>query len=172
MSRFRSAGGDWKLLRAVTAGMSGAEVDFHWTEPGGSSAPYWDRMAIVSEYAALSLRIAQEIGVQWLILRHGSSTSGPFRETARSRIRALMRSADATPLIVRKDCIQHHSVFVARIRTSAGTKPVCPCGSADAKVVEPGELGRFRCRSCKSDFGWFTARRGELEALRAGSAEA
>ncbi len=43
-------------------------------------------------------------------------TDGETQTTARSVIRGLMRSKAATPYIVRNQCIQHHSCFVAAIR--------------------------------------------------------
>lgn len=164
MSSFRGAGGDWKALRTLAAQSTGAEIDFHWHEPGGTSVPYRERMQKVHAYALTTLRIAQERGVRWLILRHGSSTSGPGRETARSVIRGLMRSSDATPYIVRKECVQHASVFLARVRIANDGNLVCSCGSAAKKAIV-GALGRFRCAQCHAEFGWFTAHEVELQRV-------
>lgn len=60
-----------------------------------------------------ALKKAFDEGFDSIIFEHGSSTSGPGKTTARSQIRSLMRSKEATPYIDRKRCIQHDSVFVA-----------------------------------------------------------
>jgi hypothetical protein len=59
---------------------------------------------------------AQKCGAEWLLIRHGSSTSGPGKRTARSVVRGIMRSPAATPFIVRRDCVQHEQVFLARMQ--------------------------------------------------------
>jgi hypothetical protein len=52
---------------------------------------------------------------------HGWHTSRVGRTTARSVVRGFMRSKGATSLIERKHCIQHQTVFVAKIRPLSAT---------------------------------------------------
>jgi hypothetical protein len=68
-----------------------------------------------------AIREAYTRGVPYVLLVHGNSTSRPGKTTQRSMIRSLMRSKDATPYIVRSECIQHHTVFVAKIRSPKTT---------------------------------------------------
>ena len=51
-----------------------------------------------------------------VMIIHGKSTSRRGKTTARSQVRNFMRSKHATPLIDRKACIQHDTVFVAKLR--------------------------------------------------------
>jgi hypothetical protein len=68
---------------------------------------------------AAELREALESGQQYVLFVHGCSTSlGWSGTTARSVVRSFMRSAEATPLIVRKDCLQGDTVFLARLRSA------------------------------------------------------
>jgi hypothetical protein len=74
-------------------------------------------MSKVANIVESSLRRAQEQGCSHVMFIHGWSTSlGWKRTTARSVVRGFMRSKKATPLIERKSCIQHDSVFVAKVR--------------------------------------------------------
>jgi hypothetical protein len=59
---------------------------------------------------------AQRNGRSHIMFIHGSSTSRPGQTTARSQVRKFMRSSAATPFIERKHCIQHDTVFVAKLR--------------------------------------------------------
>ena len=104
------------------------EVDFHHS--GESYSGHYDDMIwSVYDEALDALREAQEDGAGYILFRHGSSTSyGRKQRTARSMVRRAMQSPTATPYILRRDCIQHDSVFVAAIRprnasaaTSSGT---------------------------------------------------
>lgn len=92
------------------------EVDFHPVEGEQNRMPYDMRMAEVYDTSLEALECAHEHGVKWVLFRHGSSTSHQGTTTSRSQVRKLMRSSEATPFIIRKDCIQHYSVFVAAIR--------------------------------------------------------
>jgi hypothetical protein len=48
---------------------------------------------------------------------HGWSTSMGWKTTtARSQVRSFMRSKEATALIDRARCIQHETVFIAKVR--------------------------------------------------------
>jgi hypothetical protein len=44
--------------------------------------------------------------------------SRPGKTTARSVVRGFMRSKEATPFVVKVDCIQHNTVFIAKIRSA------------------------------------------------------
>ena len=92
------------------------EVDFHWSDEGPHN--YWESMEQVKSVALSVIKSAYESGeVKYVLFTHGWSTSQRGRTTARSQVRSVMRSKDATPFIDRKLCIQHNSVFVAAIRT-------------------------------------------------------
>ena len=56
--------------------------------------------------------------------------------TARSQVRSFMRSKDATPLIDRRGCIQHETVFVAKLRSTDATKPLA------MDVIDRPAMGR------------------------------
>jgi len=72
---------------------------------------------LLEETALAALKEAYEHGVRYVLFTHGWSTSEGWRQTtARSVVRTLMRSRAATPYIVRRECIQHNSAFVAAIR--------------------------------------------------------
>jgi hypothetical protein len=70
----------------------------------------------VHSEALNALKLAQENGAKYIIFTHAWSTSRLGKTTARSVVRSLMRSPEATPYIVRRDCVQHDTVFVAAIR--------------------------------------------------------
>jgi hypothetical protein len=109
---FTQVTGDWTRLRQFP---DLVEVDFHrgrrdpWT-------PYENVMADVHEQAFQAIKQAYETGKQYVLFTHGRSTSRPGQGTARSVIRKLMRSKNATPYIDRRRCQQHESVFLAGIR--------------------------------------------------------
>jgi len=73
-------------------------------------------MAAVYSDALEALKNAQLNKLDYVVFTHGWSTSRPGTITSRSHVRKLMRSREATPYIIRRNCIQHHSVFVAAIR--------------------------------------------------------
>ncbi len=91
------------------------EVDFHPQE-GGNGLPYWERMEEASSRTISALREAQKAGKQYVLFTHGSSTSHRGKTTCRSQVRSVMRSKEATALIMRGACIQQDSVFLAAIR--------------------------------------------------------
>ena len=95
------------------------EVDFHYSELGPRNIPYWEAMQDVHDTALQALKDSQMQGRNFLLFIHGWSTSGPFRKTSRSVVRRLIRSPIATPFIIRRQCIQHESVFVVCIRPLA-----------------------------------------------------
>lgn len=112
--------GDWTQYRKLPGLV---EVDFHYSDFGERDIPYWEAMDNIRATALDALKSAFEEGKSFVLFTHGSSTSGPGQTTARSQVRGLMKSPDATPYIVRKKCIQHESVFVAAIRPAPGRSP-------------------------------------------------
>jgi hypothetical protein len=118
--------GNWVLYRARFGLLDDDEVDLHF----GRRDPAWKRydevMADVELRVRESLRRAQEGERPYVMFVHGYSTSRPGQTTARSVVRGFMRSPEATPFIVRSECIQHPTVFVAKIKpraTNAGDGP-------------------------------------------------
>lgn len=108
--------GNWTEYRKLPGKV--LERDFHdgrreWGEL------HENVMADVHERALSAIQQAQREGYDYVLFTHGWSTSRPGRRTARSVIRGLARSAEATPYILRSECIQHESVFVARVRPAA-----------------------------------------------------
>ncbi len=116
---FKQGTGDWTQYRTLQPSM---EVDFHWLEYGRREVPYEEAMAEVWDTALEALKEAQQKGIRYVLFRHGHSTSRPGKSTARSEVRSLMRSKEATPYIIRRECIQHESVFVAAIRANPETR--------------------------------------------------
>jgi hypothetical protein len=91
------------------------EIDMHWAREDAVYS-YYENMERVAGFVQSRLEDAQQQGRKYVMLRHGHSTSRIGKTTTRSEVRKFMRSKEATPLIIRKDCIQHSSVFVAAIR--------------------------------------------------------
>ena len=120
-------------------------------------------MEAVREKALDALEKAYRAGLAYVIFRHGSSTSRLGTTTARSQVRGLMRSKDATPFIIRSQCTQHYSVFVAVIRPNPDVVPLpdlphCPeCGSSRIEIRSFVEgTGWFKCerKGCRRLFNW------------------
>ena len=110
---FKQGTGDWKQYRALQPAM---EIDFHRGERD-HGLEYETAMAGVWEDALEALKEAYDLEKRYVLFTHGRSTSeGLSHATARSQVRGLMRGKEATPYIIRKECIQHESVFVAAIR--------------------------------------------------------
>ena len=107
---FQKQSGDWTQFRALGTFQ---EVDFHDSDLG---LQYWERMEYVWDTAREALQDAYAQGLEYVIFTHGWSTSQLGKTTSRSQVRKLMRSKEATPYIIRRECIQHRSVFVAAIR--------------------------------------------------------
>ena len=104
--------GDWSRFQSLPDLM---QVDFHWSGFETTKGLYGN-MAEVYDTAVGALKEAYRTGRQYVLFTHGYSTSGRGKTSARSIIRALMESKEATPYIIRKKCIKHYSVFVAAIR--------------------------------------------------------
>jgi hypothetical protein len=113
MSRtFREGWGDWEQYRPADC----VEVDLHFGKRDRSAKTYAQAMDEVTALVERTLRDAQRDGQPYVMFIHGRSTSRRGKMTARSRVRGFMRSPKATPLIVRGDCIQHPTIFVAKVR--------------------------------------------------------
>jgi hypothetical protein len=128
MSKFKQGSGSWTQYRDLPGEM--IEVDLHRSpedrhpdDRDREWVPYSEKMAQVKRDVLGELKDAYEGGVEWLLVIHGRSTSGPFKMTSRSVVRQLMRSKETTPYIRRSACIQHETVFVAAIRPKP-PKPV------------------------------------------------
>lgn len=161
MSRFQIESGDWKQYRSLplTIEIDLHRCDLHPSEFGEPHIPYYEKMGNVYHDSLEALRRAHAIGLSYALFVHGHSTSRPGKTTARSIVRGLMRSPEATPYIVRKDCIQHRTVFVAALkpnRASHKPSPKCPhCGSVEMTETPTGMAGRFKCGRCKRISDWF-----------------
>jgi len=149
--------GNWTDARCLSPA---AEVDFHWSdrEPDGGS--YDDHMAEVRRFAFERIQQAHRLGLAYVILRHGSSTSRPGRKTARSEIRSLLRSKESTPFIFKRKTIDFGSATLVAIRrTSVSAEPRLRCPDCESERVDRviPTAGLFRCkeRSCRRDFQWW-----------------
>jgi hypothetical protein len=103
--------GDWQGYKNLPDMM---EVDLHFGR--GEPGSFMDNMGEVSELVKRALRDAQECGFQFIMFRHGHSTSRPGQTTARSFVRGIMRSKESTPFIIKSRSVQHDSVFIAAVR--------------------------------------------------------
>lgn len=116
MTTFNTGYGPWVQYRALNP----VEIDFHYGSqrhlPYHEREAFETRMERVRGEALDALKGAQASGANWVLFTHGESTSGPGKQSARSVVRGLMRSPEATPYIARRECIQHETVFVAKIR--------------------------------------------------------
>ena len=110
---FKKIKGDWKDL----ANTADIKVNLHFGR--GEPGQWSNNMAEVSGIVTKTLRDAQAEGCRHVIFMHGYSTSRPFQTTARSIVRAIMRSKESTPFIIKSQSMQHDSVFVAAIRPAS-----------------------------------------------------
>jgi hypothetical protein len=119
--------GNWTQFRNLP---NVIEVDFHDAEYGRRTIPYESAMYNVWCRALTALKEAYQAGRNYVLFTHGSSTSRLGKTTARSQVRQLMRSPEATPYIRRSACIQHDTVFVAAIRPNPDAVPTESTSSA------------------------------------------
>ena len=113
---FRQGWGDWLQYRPPDC----LEVDLHFGKRDPQAKSYQQAMDEVTALVERTLREAQREGRSYVMFIHGRSTSRRGKMTARSRVRGFMRSPKATPLIQRSECIQHPTIFVAKVRLSTG----------------------------------------------------
>ncbi len=94
------------------------EYDFHRANDdiNAPKPPYYELMDQVWDDTLKILKKAYDEGYQYVLFTHGGSTSRMGETTSRSQVRKLMRSKLATPYIIRKESIQHATVFVAALR--------------------------------------------------------
>jgi hypothetical protein len=116
---FIQGGGDWVSYRERFGISKADEVDLHFGRRDRSVKSYDEAMSGIAELVQHSLRKAQENGRPYVMFTHGCSTSRSGQTTARSVVRGFMRSKQATPFIVRAECVQHPTVFIAKIRSRA-----------------------------------------------------
>ena len=115
MSAFKRFDGDWVSLRKLGP----VEVDLHQGRRDPTRKSYDEAMGDTAELVRNELRKAHESGAEYVMFMHGRSTSMGWRgTTARSVVREVMRSREATPYIVRSECLQGDTVFLARIRAA------------------------------------------------------
>lgn len=151
--------GDWTEYRTLPDCI---EVDFHYGRRD-LDVPYWDAMADVAENAYTAILKAHALGLRYVLMTHGSSTSRPGQTTARSQIRGLIRSAVMTPYINRRECIQHYSCFVVALKPNpvGARRPSLRCPSCRSERIESRSTvegaGYFKClhRGCRRVFSWF-----------------
>jgi predicted PolB exonuclease-like 3'-5' exonuclease len=117
MKMFQQGSGDWTQYRSRFNLSKSDEIDLHFGKRD-RSVSYDEAMAELTGIIEGGLKEAQRKGRSYVMFIHGSSTSQPGKRTARSQVRSFMRSKAATSLIERKHCIQHDTVFVAKVRTS------------------------------------------------------
>jgi len=108
--------GNWTDLRTEFGLTRDDEVDLHYGQRDPSSQTYLDVMGEVEQLVRSKLIEGQKNQRPYIMFIHGWSTSRPGQTTARSIVRGFMRSKEATSLIVRAGCIQHGTVFLAKIR--------------------------------------------------------
>jgi hypothetical protein len=68
-----------------------------------------------------TLKKSQREGYEYVLCTHGSSTSRQGAQTARSVVRKIMRGKVGTPYLLRKNCIDYGSSFLAAIRPKKKT---------------------------------------------------
>jgi hypothetical protein len=115
-TKFQSGRGRWERYRSQFNLSRSDEVNLHFGKRDPSLMSYAQAMAGVTALVAASLQEARRQGRFYVMFVHGSSTSRRGKTTARSQVRNFMRSKQATPLIDRKGCIQHVTVFVAKLK--------------------------------------------------------
>jgi hypothetical protein len=121
---FQTGVGKWTNYRTCFNLSDDDEIDLHFGKRDRFDMSYGEAMAQVAELVENCLRRAQKEGRPYVMFLHGSSTSlGWKKTTARSVVRGFMRSKSATPLIDRSLCIQHDTVFVARVRQKPQRTP-------------------------------------------------
>ena len=95
-------------------------VDYHDGPDHGMA--YWEHLEDFHNRTTDALERAQREGFEYVLFTHGSSTSRQGFQTARSVVRKIMRGTEGTPYIIRKNCIDYGSSFLAAIRPLKETK--------------------------------------------------
>ena len=129
---FKKGTGNWTQYRSLP---NAVEQDLHFSEPNrhqSERTSYDEKMGDIESAVLKALQDAYKNGVSYVIFKHGWSTSRPGKTTVRSVVRGLMRSKEATPYIIRRECIQHDSVFVAAICRNTAA---CAAGAGGAHTI-------------------------------------
>jgi hypothetical protein len=116
-STMKKEAGNWMDFRARFGLLPEDEIDLHYGPRDVPRGSYYDLMAQNRQIVLAALQRAFERQRPYVMFTHGWSTSRRGKTTARSVVREVMRSKEATPYIHRGGCIQHFSVFVAKIRS-------------------------------------------------------
>lgn len=111
--KFKYGSGNWVEYRKLLPDL--VERDFHWSEEK-TTGLYHENMQAVWDVALDALITAQATSKQYVMFTHGGSTSRLGKTTSRSQVRKLMRSKEATPYIIRRECIEQSTIFIAAIR--------------------------------------------------------
>jgi hypothetical protein len=114
--KFQPGRGPWDRYRWQLGLSRSDEVDLHFGKRDPSLMTFREAMDGVTALIVASLEQARRNGRPYVMFIHGSSTSRRGKTTARSQVRNFMRSKHATPLIDRSGCIQHGTVFVAKLK--------------------------------------------------------
>ena len=157
---FISADSNWVEYRKLP---NCIEVDFHWVDGKKKrEIPYWEAMEQVESTAYNAIEKAWQRGLDFVLMTHGSSTSWPGRTTARSTIRALMRSKRVSPFVVKNRSIQDDSCFVVALKPNPSGRPEVCCPQCGSGRVIPSQkaAGYFQCKEkgCGECFSWFACR--------------
>lgn len=104
--------GDWTILRNMS---NMHYVDFNGLEGGN----YHEKLVTVHAVVMQALKDAQAKGVDYVMFTYGNSTSEAFIGTARSMVRAIMKSKESAPFIIKKRSIEHRSGFIAAIKPNS-----------------------------------------------------
>jgi hypothetical protein len=114
----RESIGPWTAYRERFGFSPDDEIDLHF-DLRDPHKRYREVMQEVEELVRDSLHKAQANDRPYIMYIHGGSTSRRGAMTARSVVRGFMRSKEATPFIERSKCVQHETVFVAKIKPLA-----------------------------------------------------
>ncbi|MBP7780181.1 MAG: hypothetical protein KA045_01430 [Burkholderiaceae bacterium] len=117
--KFKHATRNWVEYRELLPDM--VECDFHWANKPGKNSHH-ENMDAVWDAGLQAITEAQATGKKYVMFTHGGSSSRIGKTTARSQVRKLMCSKFATPYILRADCIEQETVFIAAIRPSKSDK--------------------------------------------------
>jgi hypothetical protein len=115
-TKFRVGIGPWRQYRTQFSLCKSDEIDLHFGKRDPSSMSFEEAMVGVTDLVVTGLKEAQRKRRPYVMFIHGSSTSRRGKTSSRSQVRNFMRSKDATPLIERGGCIEHDTVFIAKLK--------------------------------------------------------
>ena len=115
-TKFQVGRGPWRQYRSQFSLFESDEINLHFGKRDPSSMSFQEAMANVTDIVVASLKEARRKRRCYVMFIHGSSTSRRGRTTVRSQVRNFMRSKNATTLIDRNGCIQHDTVFIAKLK--------------------------------------------------------